>query len=271
MSVCKLLRHLIDPEMFKFAYSYIVALVVLAHASIAASNSSYLTEQLRDVLNEPDVPQSPEQANLVQSLYAYGGSIDRTYLSFEQSYGNPSAGASGVCKVSQSLFGSDQFLDASSMGYTNATEKNWSVVQHTKRLLELMQVRRSETSWLLPACILKPASPTGVAVLLKLIVSFDAKFATRSGGHNPNTGFGSINGSGVLLDLSNLNQLNISSDRKTITVGPGNRWIDVYSYLDNFGVSAIGTKEPGPGVGGSILGGELVNDLTVSMSMITIL
>lgn len=50
--------------------------------------------------------------------------------------------------------------------------------------------------------------------------------------------------------------MEISSDHHTVSVGPGSRWIDVYDYLDPFGLSAVGTKEPGPGVGGSILGGQ---------------
>lgn len=89
----------------------------------------------------------------------------------------------------------------------------------------------------------------------------------RSGGHNPNSGFASIDRSGLLIDLVKLDFLSISEDRKSVRVGPGNRWIDVYDYLDTYGLSAIGTKEPGPGVGGSILGGIIQTLLSMILRL----
>ncbi len=60
--------------------------------------------------------------------------------------------------------------------YLNATEENWSVIQKSKELLELIRSWRSERSWLLPTYILKPSSPTSVLLLLSLRVSLDTKF-----------------------------------------------------------------------------------------------
>ena len=96
---------------------------------------------------------------------------------------------------------------------------------------------------------------TDVATVLKIINQYQVPFAVRSGGHNPNSGFGSVNSSGILIDLAQLNTLSIDSSTSTVSVGPGNQWIDVYNFLDSYNVSAIGTKEPVPGVGGSVLGG----------------
>ena len=92
--------------------------------------------------------------------------------------------------------------------------------------------------------------------MLKIIEQYQVPFAVRSGGHNPNAGFGSVNGSGILVDLSSLNELSLNEDKSVISVGPGNQWINVYNFLNASGISVIGTKEPGPGVGGSVLGGN---------------
>lgn len=94
-----------------------------------------------------------------------------------------------------------------------------------------------------------------VAVALRIVTLAGSNFAVRSGGHNPNSGFSSINGSGLLLDLANVTALELSSDRSSLATGPGNRWGDVYAYLDPYNISAVGGRNPAVGVGGLILGG----------------
>ena len=81
------------------------------------------------------------------------------------------------------------------------------------------------------------------------------KFATRSGGHSPNPGFAAIGQPGVLIDLQKLNQITLSADQSTATLGPGAIWGDVYAELDQYNVGVIGGRLPGIGVGGLILGG----------------
>lgn len=61
---------------------------------------------------------------------------------------------------------------------------------------------------------------------------------------------------GITLDLRNLNSLQISEDRKLTSVGPGNRWIDVYDYLDPFNLTVVGGRDAQVGVGGFLLGGK---------------
>jgi hypothetical protein len=48
----------------------------------------------------------------------------------------------------------------------------------------------------------------------------------------------------------------LSEDRITTSVGPGNNWHDVYRQLDPKNVSVVGGREAGVGVGGLTLGGE---------------
>lgn len=66
----------------------------------------------------------------------------------------------------------------------------------------------------------------------------------RSGGHNGNPGFASIDHNGVLIDLVNLNRIELSKDKKTVKLGPGNRWGDVYNFLDKNGVTVVGGRAP---------------------------
>jgi FAD/FMN-containing dehydrogenase len=109
-----------------------------------------------------------------------------------------------------------------------------------------------------------PDQPFKVAVALKVVTFTGSKFAVRAGGHNPNAGFASIDGSGVLIDLVKLNTLELSADQKSIKVGPGNRWGAVQNYLSPYKISAVGGRNKGVGVAGVLLGGGYpnINSLT---------
>lgn len=89
-----------------------------------------------------------------------------------------------------------------------------------------------------------PSSTAGVALALKIVRFLQIQFAIRAGGHNPNSGFASVGTQGLLLDLSSLNQRRLSADKKIASIGPGNRWIDVYEYLDSANVTVIGGRVP---------------------------
>ena len=52
-----------------------------------------------------------------------------------------------------------------------------------------------------------------------------------------------------------LNKLAISSDKKTVTTGTGNRWRDVYRFVEPHGVLVVGGRVDMVGVGGYMLGG----------------
>jgi FAD/FMN-containing dehydrogenase len=55
--------------------------------------------------------------------------------------------------------------------------------------------------------------------------------------------------------MAKLNMVVLSEDRSTAAIGPGNTWYDVYKVLDPLGVSVVGGREAGVGVGGLTLGG----------------
>jgi hypothetical protein len=69
----------------------------------------------------------------------------------------------------------------------------------------------------------------------------------------PISGYANING-GVLIGLTNLNQLQLCADKSHVPVGPGNRWEDVYKYLEPYGPVALGGRVGNAGVPGLLLG-----------------
>lgn len=72
----------------------------------------------------------------------------------------------------------------------------------------------------------------------------------------PIPGYANTNG-GVLIGLTNLNQLQLSADKSYVSVGPGNRWEDVYNYLEPYRLVALGGRVGNVGVPGLLLGGGI--------------
>ncbi|KAI0150225.1 FAD-binding domain-containing protein [Xylariaceae sp. FL1272] len=82
-----------------------------------------------------------------------------------------------------------------------------------------------------------------------------SNFTIRSGGHNPNPLFSSIE-SGILIDLQKLKTLSLDADG-VLQVGAGNRWGEVYTYLEEHGRSPIGGRQDDVGISGYLLGGGM--------------
>jgi FAD/FMN-containing dehydrogenase len=107
-----------------------------------------------------------------------------------------------------------------------------------------------------PDCVVSPANAHDVSVAIKTLTQpyLGCKFAVRSGGHTPFAGSANI-GSGATVNLGNLNQISLSSDKKSVTVGSGQNWGKVYSFLKPYGLAVAGVRAASVGVGGSTLGG----------------
>lgn len=52
-----------------------------------------------------------------------------------------------------------------------------------------------------------------------------------------------------------MRQIELSPDKKILSVGPGAHWNDVYEFLDSKGLTVVGGRQGSIGVGGLILGG----------------
>ncbi|KAK1465239.1 FAD binding domain-containing protein [Colletotrichum melonis] len=106
-----------------------------------------------------------------------------------------------------------------------------------------------------PRCIFMPTDALQVASGMSILASCGAQFAIRGGGHMNFPGSNDID-NGVLLALNLLNDIEISPDNSTVSVGPGNRWVDVYEALAPYDLYCIGGRMKTIGVSGlSLIGG----------------
>ncbi|KAM0263967.1 hypothetical protein ACHAQJ_001002 [Trichoderma viride] len=107
-----------------------------------------------------------------------------------------------------------------------------------------------------PACRFSPSSSEEVSLAVLTLRVTQCKFAVKSGGHAAFAGASNID-SGVTIDLINLSQIALSADKTQASIGPGNVWYDVYSYLQPHNITVIGGRVSAIGVGGLTLGGGI--------------
>ncbi|KAH9025676.1 FAD-binding domain-containing protein [Lactarius deliciosus] len=103
------------------------------------------------------------------------------------------------------------------------------------------------------ACSVEPGSTQDLGLILQIVGRSRTPFGVKSGGHSGNRGFSSTRG--VQISLARFNTFNVNTQARTVELGPSLLWDDVYERLDPYGVTVIGGRIPGVGVGGLILGG----------------
>jgi FAD/FMN-containing dehydrogenase len=106
-----------------------------------------------------------------------------------------------------------------------------------------------------PTCRVEPESANDVSAMLKILVQERCHFAVKSGGNAREAGSSNASG-GVTIDLVRLNKVSIANDRKSVKIGAGLKWLDVYSKLDPEGLTVFGGRISTVGVGGFLLSGE---------------
>ncbi|KAK6525940.1 hypothetical protein TWF281_010982 [Arthrobotrys megalospora] len=107
-----------------------------------------------------------------------------------------------------------------------------------------------------PTCIFTPANTQDVSRAVKLFTRKNCQFAIRSGGHSYNPGWaGIING--VLISLSDIDDVTYDSQTGLASVGAGSRWTNVYGALLPYGVTVLGGRNSDLGVGGYLTGGGI--------------
>lgn len=113
----------------------------------------------------------------------------------------------------------------------------------------------SVSSRLRPWCIVQPRTANDVAATVKALASTGhGGFAVRSGGHSHWAGGSNID-NGVTIDLAHFNRTSYDSKRKVASLGPGQRWGDVFLALEEKGVIVPGGRDGDVGVGGLLTGG----------------
>lgn len=127
-----------------------------------------------------------------------------------------------------------------SASYDNFTSGFWSS----------QQAERS------PACVFKAPTEDSVSIAVLLARVTRCRFAAKSGGHAAFEGASNVEG-GITISFEKLNGISVSSDNKTVAVGPGNTWYRVYSHLTDYDFTVIGGRVASIGVGGLTTGGGI--------------
>lgn len=112
----------------------------------------------------------------------------------------------------------------------------------------------SQTCWTPAAAYVHLTSTQDVVQALTIIKKTECKFAIRAAGHNPNVGFNCAYETGVVLDIRRLQSRSLGTDG-VARIGAGNTWGDVYAWLEERELSAVGGRDKEVGLAGFLLGG----------------
>ena len=95
---------------------------------------------------------------------------------------------------------------------------------------------------LISVCITFPTNAADVSTIVGVLNKHtDVNFAIKSGGHNTNQGWSSVDG-GVLIAFSSNAATNLSTDGLTADIGPGARWGEVMDALSPAGKVVVGGR-----------------------------
>lgn len=101
-----------------------------------------------------------------------------------------------------------------------------------------------------------PSNASDVSEAVSIVRRTQETFSVLSGGHMPVPGAQSNDG-GVQIALANLNSKELNNDNSVASIGPGSRWVEVYSWLQPYGLSVAGGRYSTVGVGGVLVGGGI--------------
>ncbi|KAF2417721.1 FAD-binding domain-containing protein [Tothia fuscella] len=114
----------------------------------------------------------------------------------------------------------------------------------------------SKQSDVIPACRVEPSNPEEVSIILKATIEEQCHFAIRGGGHSRISGSSNAE-KGITVDLKTFNFIEIGKDKKTVRIGGGSVWGDVYRALEKERLMVVGGRVSDVGVGGLTLGGGI--------------
>ncbi|KAI1355393.1 hypothetical protein F5Y01DRAFT_327106 [Xylaria sp. FL0043] len=114
----------------------------------------------------------------------------------------------------------------------------------------------SDTCILSPSCVFEPSSTADLGSAIKIIKAARSRFAVRAGGHMPVPGAQSVQ-SGVMIALNKLNTRSLNDEKTIASIGPGQVWADVYTWLAPEGLAVNGGRYGTVGVGGLLVGGGI--------------
>ncbi|PYI05444.1 6-hydroxy-D-nicotine oxidase [Aspergillus sclerotiicarbonarius CBS 121057] len=99
----------------------------------------------------------------------------------------------------------------------------------------------SQTCWTPAAGYVYLSTVQKLTEALAIVRNTATKFAVRTTGHNPNVGFSSAGETALVLDIGQLKSKELlTTEKGTARFGSGNTWGEVYTWLEERGLSAIG-------------------------------
>ncbi|KAL6823349.1 hypothetical protein V8C40DRAFT_247884 [Trichoderma camerunense] len=114
----------------------------------------------------------------------------------------------------------------------------------------------AQAAQIVPVCRVLPVNAADVATILNIVRETGATFAVKSGGHNSYAS-GTNAENGITIDLSRLKDITISDDRKSVNVGAGCRFGEIYDKLEAHGLGCVGGRISSVGVSGLTMGGGI--------------
>ncbi|KAI1141849.1 FAD-binding domain-containing protein [Hypoxylon sp. FL0543] len=189
-------------------------------------------------LSAPEAASSSDPIALLRKKGVTSDRLDEISLGLKA---NDGCFCSLACDTLTSIFGGDSVYIAGQESYETSQSSFWS--QHQSR-----DVR--------PRCFVYPTDAEDVSVVVLLARATQCPFAVKGGGHTPFKGGSNSNG-GVTIDFGHMKHVIPSVDRKSVSIGPGNTWVEVYTTLEKFNLSTVGGRAASVGVGGLILGGGI--------------
>ena len=130
------------------------------------------------------------------------------------------------------------------------------------RPLQLAYISEQNEYWsesctlLTPSCIIFPTTAAEVATVVGILKNNDEDFAVKSGGHNPNKYWSSVE-DGPIISTARLDHVLLNQQTGVLQAGPGNRLDGLAAELDGTGWTFVGGRIGNTGIGGLILGGGL--------------
>ncbi|KAL7919866.1 hypothetical protein ACQKWADRAFT_300271 [Trichoderma austrokoningii] len=114
----------------------------------------------------------------------------------------------------------------------------------------------AQSSQIVPTCRVLPENAADISETLKIVREAGATFAVKSGGHCSYAS-GSNAENGITIDLSRLKDITVSEDCKSVVVGAGCRFGELYQKLEVHGLGCVGGRISSVGVSGLTMGGGI--------------
>ncbi|KAJ5690711.1 hypothetical protein N7462_005103 [Penicillium macrosclerotiorum] len=114
----------------------------------------------------------------------------------------------------------------------------------------------SQTCWTPAAGYVYLNSAEDLRNALDIVKKTGSKFTIRATGHNPNMGLSSADQKTIVFDIRHIQHKELGSDGLA-RVGSGSTWGEVYAWLEEHKLSAIGGRDQQVGLGGFLLGGGM--------------